>query len=55
MSISEFFSMGGYGAYVWVSFGATLLLMTTEILLVRSRRRAVVKRLRRLLRAGRPS
>ncbi len=55
MSVSEFFAMGGYGGYVWVSFGVTLLLMLTEIIMVRARHRAVVKRLRRMIRARRQS
>ncbi len=51
MSVSEFFSMGGYGAYVWTSFGAAAIMMAAEILVLRSRRRAIIKRLRRLERA----
>jgi heme exporter protein D len=27
-SASEFFAMGGYGLYVWVSFGATAVAST---------------------------
>ena len=26
-SLAEFFAMGGYGLYVWTSFGATALCM----------------------------
>jgi heme exporter protein D len=37
-SASEFFSMGGYGLYVWGSYGAALLLMTVEPVLARRRR-----------------
>ena len=32
--------MGGYGLYVWGSYGVTLALMTTEALLARRRHRA---------------
>ncbi len=31
-SVSEFFAMGGYGLYVWPSFGAAALCMGGEIL-----------------------
>ena len=27
-SVAEFFAMGGYGLYVWTSFGVTALLVT---------------------------
>ena len=30
-SASEFISMGGYGLYVWGSFGVTALLMIMEV------------------------
>jgi heme exporter protein D len=33
-SASEFFAMGGYGLYVWVSFGATAVCMLWEVLAV---------------------
>jgi heme exporter protein D len=36
-SVSEFFSMGGYGLYVWGSYGVALLLMLGEPLLARHR------------------
>ena len=36
-SAADFFAMGGYGLYVWGSYGATLLLMTIEPLLTRWR------------------
>jgi heme exporter protein D len=29
-SLSDFWSMGGYGLYVWGSFGVTALLMAAE-------------------------
>lgn len=49
-SVTEFFNMGGYALYVWGSFGATALLMIAEPLLVRARRKAVLKRISRLIR-----
>jgi len=33
-SLAEFFAMGGYGLYVWASFGATALCMSGEVLAV---------------------
>ena len=33
-SVAEFVAMGGYGLYVWVSFGATALCMGGEVLTV---------------------
>ena len=38
-SLGEFFSMGGYAFYVWGSFGATLLALVLESVLLRARRR----------------
>ena len=32
-SASEFWAMGGYGLYVWGSFGVTALLMGGEVIL----------------------
>lgn len=30
-SIAEFFAMGGYGFYVWLSYGVTALLLLTLV------------------------
>ncbi|RTZ71529.1 MAG: heme exporter protein CcmD [Gammaproteobacteria bacterium] len=48
--IAEFFNMGGYALYVWGSFGVTALLMIVEPLLVHQRRKAMVQRIRRMVR-----
>lgn len=41
-SASEFFAMGGYGLYVWGSYGLSLALMLLEPwLALRRRRRAL--------------
>jgi heme exporter protein D len=37
--MSEFFNMGGYGFYVWGSYGVTFALLALEILLVTRRAR----------------
>ena len=36
-SASEFFAMGGYGLYVWGSFGVTAAALLVEALLARKR------------------
>ena len=38
-SFNQFLQMGGYGLYVWGSYGATVLLLTAEALLARHRYR----------------
>jgi len=40
-SWSDFLAMGGYGLYVWGSFGVTALVMAGEMLSLRLRRRAL--------------
>jgi heme exporter protein D len=45
----EFFSMGGYGLYVWGSYGATALFVLVEVWLVVHNRKAMVAQLRRML------
>ena len=40
---SEFFAMGGYGLYVWGSFGVTALALVVEVWLVRRRQAAAVQ------------
>jgi len=46
-SIGEFFAMGGYGLYVWGSFGVTALALLIEPLLLRKRQSDVATSLRR--------
>ena len=50
-SFSDFLAMGGYGLYVWGSFGATVLIMAVEPIVVARNRKATIARLRRQLRA----
>ena len=45
-SWDQFTAMGGYGLYVWGSFGVTALLLLAEVIGVRARRRAL-RQLRR--------
>lgn len=44
-SWTEFWAMGGYGFYVWGSFGATALVIWAEIWQVRAQRRALLRNL----------
>jgi heme exporter protein D len=37
--VSEFFHMGGYGLYVWGSYGVTFFLLLMEMMLLRKRSR----------------
>jgi heme exporter protein D len=50
-SLSDFLAMGGYGFYVWGSFGATFLIMAIEPILVLHNRKTTLARLKRQLRA----
>jgi heme exporter protein D len=45
-SWSEFWSMGGYGLYVWGSYGVSAALIALEVAWVRSRRRRAQEALR---------
>jgi heme exporter protein D len=49
--MSEFFAMGGYGFYIWMSYGITALFMVAEIIIVIQNKKSVLKRLARLARA----
>ena len=44
-SWTEFWQMGGYGFYVWGSFGATALVVILEIWQLRAQRRALLRNL----------
>jgi heme exporter protein D len=50
-SLGDFLSMGGYGFYVWGSFGATAAIMILEPVFVARQRKATIARLKRQLRA----
>jgi heme exporter protein D len=52
-SFSDFLAMGGYGLYVWGSFGVTALVMIAEPILAARSRKALVARLKRQARADR--
>ncbi len=50
-SFSDFLHMGGYGLYVWGSFGVTALIMIVEPIIVARNRKNTISRLKRQLRA----
>lgn len=50
-SFSDFIAMGGYGTYVWGSFGVTVLIMVIEPIIVMRTRKTTLARLQRQLRA----
>lgn len=47
-AIYEFFSMGGFGLYVWMSMGMALGLMIAEVLYLRHQRQQLLKNIARL-------
>jgi heme exporter protein D len=55
-SVSEFFAMGGYGLYVWGSFGLTAVALAAEMWLIGRRQRQVRETLRNeFIEEGNPS
>ncbi len=46
-SPAEFFAMGGYGLYVWGSFGACVLFMVAEPIVAARRHKQILRTLRR--------
>jgi heme exporter protein D len=42
--MSEFFSMGGHGAYVWSAYGITLAVLVINAWLVRAKRQSALRR-----------
>ncbi len=50
-SFADFLHMGGYGVYVWGSFGVTAAVMAIEPILVVRHRKTTIARLKRQLRA----
>ena len=49
-SITEFFHAGGYGFYIWGSFGMAILLMGGEIFTTKAQHRTILRRLSRMVR-----
>lgn len=44
MDWSKFFSMGGYGLYVWGSYGLSFVLLAGEVLMLWRRKRNLARR-----------
>jgi heme exporter protein D len=44
MNWSEFFSMGGYGFYVWGSYLCALILLGGEVISLMRRKKSLAKR-----------
>jgi heme exporter protein D len=47
-SWSEFWAMGGYGFYVWGSYGVTVLLILIEIIMLKRGGTDTLRRLKRM-------
>ncbi len=45
-NLQAFLAMGGHGLYVWLAYGATLLVLIGNYLSVRAAQRAVIQHLR---------
>ena len=55
MSLAEFISMGGYGAFVWPSYAVALIVLIGNIIAARgSHRRALAEARRRLAQDSNP-
>ena len=50
MNWSAFFAMGGYGLYVWSSYGTAALILILNLYLPQRRRKTVHRLLREFLR-----
>ena len=48
MNWAEFFHMGGYGLYVWGSYGCTALVLIFNIVSARRKHKTTLKMLREL-------
>ena len=49
-SWSEFFAMGGYAFYVWMSYGLTFLVILLNIVMPILHRKKVISRVKRAIR-----
>ena len=47
-SWADFWAMGGYGLYVWGSFGVTFLAIAIEVVLLRRHGREAIEKLKRM-------
>jgi heme exporter protein D len=47
MSFGEFLSMGGYGVYVWSSYGIAAVVLVASLVVPAQKHRLLIARLRR--------
>lgn len=45
--MSEFFSMGGFGVFIWSAMGVALFLMLLEPISLMIKRRSIIKQIQR--------
>ena len=45
--MSEFFSMGGFGVFIWSAMGIALTLMILEPIILIAKRRSMIKNIKR--------
>ncbi|VAX07287.1 Cytochrome c-type biogenesis protein CcmD, interacts with CcmCE [hydrothermal vent metagenome] len=48
--MSDFFNMGGYALYVWVSYGLALVILVWNVILPMQRRKKHISMIKRRLR-----
>ncbi len=49
-SISEFFSMNGFGFFIWSSYGMMAIIMIIELINLKLNRKATIKEIRKTVR-----
>jgi heme exporter protein D len=52
IEMKEFFNMGGYGFYVWLSYGITTAVLLANLFWARARQRQVLEALRLRVESG---
>ncbi|MFV2058078.1 MAG: heme exporter protein CcmD [Thiohalomonadales bacterium] len=48
--LADYFAMGGYGYYIWMSYGVTAFFMIAEVFLVIRNKRTILQRVTRMIR-----
>ena len=51
--MAEFFAMGGYGFYVWTSYGVALVFMLVEVYALIRKKQSLMRRLTRMIKLKR--
>jgi heme exporter protein D len=49
MSLTDFFAMGGYGVYVWSSYGIALVALVLNIVLPKMKEQKIMRELQKRL------